>query len=109
MTETRAWLMVAPRYTEGRYVMRMLLVISIVASVGCGLPKDYVKQQTTATFHNASDVAAHVKAKCGDQADADTDCVQAKTKLAAVCASLDEMAKKVGGAGFDCAGWRELP
>lgn len=85
--------------------MRFSLVLgAALAAMGCGVSKSYVTHQTRATFDNAVSVAAHVKAKCG--ADTGDDCKQLADKLAAVCASLDELDKKAGGAGYDCAAWK---
>jgi len=81
----------------------------VVASASCGVPRDYVKQQTRAAFDNTVSVAAHVKTKCGDKPDTDENCKEAGAKLAAICQSLDELAKKAGGPGFDCAGWKVNP
>jgi len=88
---------------------RNLLVIATLVTAGCGVPKEYVRQQTRAAFDNAASVAAHVKLKCGDPAVADDNCKQADDKLAATCTSLDELAKKAGGTGFDCATWKATP
>jgi hypothetical protein len=85
--------------------MKLMLVAGVMlAALGCGVPKSYVTHQTRAAFDNAGSVAAHVKAKCG--ADVGGDCKQAADKLAAICASLDELDKQAGGAGFDCAAWK---
>lgn len=91
--------------------MRTLFcVLIVVATASCGgVAKDYVKQQTRAAFDNTVSVAAHVKTKCGDKPDADENCKQATNKLGAICQSLDELAKKAGGAGFDCAAWKVNP
>jgi len=88
---------------------RNLLVIATLVTAGCGVQKDYVRQQTRAAFDNAASVAAHVKLKCGDAAAVDDNCKQASDKLAAICTSLDELAKQAGGTGFDCAGWKVTP
>jgi len=89
--------------------MRMLCCVVIAATASCGVPKDYVKQQTRAAFDNTVSIAAHVKAKCGGQPDADENCKQATDKLGAICQGLDELAKKAGGPGFDCAAWKVNP
>lgn len=88
-------------------MMRMLFVGVAIVSASCGVPKDYVKHQTHAAFDNAGSVAAHVKLKCG--ADAAEDCKQAADKLGAICQSLDELDRKAGGPGFDCATWKVNP
>jgi hypothetical protein len=84
-----------------------LCAATLWCALGCGVPKDFVNQESVTAFHNTVDAAAHVKAKCGDQADTDTDCKQSLTKLGQLCAGLDELAKKAGGSGFDCAAWKE--
>jgi hypothetical protein len=89
--------------------MRTLICVLIVAGASCGVPKEYVKQQTRAAFDNTVSVAAHVKTKCGDKPDADENCKQASDKLGAICQSLDELAKQAGGPGFDCAAWKVKP
>ena len=81
----------------------------VVASVSCGVPNDFVKHETRTAFDNAGSVVAHVKLKCGDAAAADENCKQAKDKLDAICHALDELSKKAGGAGFDCATWKVNP
>jgi hypothetical protein len=86
--------------------MKKMILWFALAACG-GVSKDVVRQETTTSFHNTVDVAAHVKQKCGDQADSDDQCKQAKEKLAQICASLDELAKKADGKGFDCAGWKD--
>jgi hypothetical protein len=81
----------------------------VLCVAGCGgVPKELVKTETHNAFDNASSVAAHVKLKCGDQAASDEHCKQAADKLAQLCHALDELAKKAGAPGFDCAAWKEL-
>jgi len=90
-------------------MLRPWFVVLCVASINCGVPKDFVKQESHNAFNNASSVAAHVKAKCGDAAATDENCKQASDKLGQLCHSLDELSKHAGGTGFDCAAWKENP
>jgi hypothetical protein len=82
------------------------LVLGLLAVCACGVPKDYVRLETTAAFDNAASVAAHVKAKCSGAAADDEDCKQSNDKLVATCQSLDELNKKGDGKGFDCKAWK---
>lgn len=86
---------------------RTFVLLLSIAAAGCGVPKDFVKTETHNAFNNASSVAAHVKLKCGEAADAN--CTQVTDKLGQLCHALDELAKQAGSAGFDCASWKEKP
>lgn len=87
---------------------KAILLITLGAAAGCGVPKDYVRQQTRTEFDNTVSVVAHVKQRCGDQADSDESCKQAKDKLAQICMSLDTLAKTADAKGFDCTAWTVL-
>jgi hypothetical protein len=75
----------------------------------CGVQKDFVRQETLTAFNNTVSVAAHVKMKCGDQADSDTDCKESKKQLEAICTGLHELAKQANSNGFDCTAWKVNP
>ena len=95
------------RTRSGTSLPRILTLSLALGACACGVPKDFVNQESLTAFHNTVDTAAHVKMKCADQAESDIHCKQAMEKLQALCAGLDELAKKAGGAGFDCNAWKE--
>lgn len=87
--------------------MRRCLTVGLFLGLaGCGVPKEFVNQETKTAFNNAGSVAAHVHAKCGDNADADSHCTEMKKKLGEICAGLDELSKASGQPGFNCAEWK---
>jgi hypothetical protein len=90
---------------------KAILCLPVIGLSACtyGVPYDYVLTETSNAFKNTSSVAAHLKAKCGEAADSDTDCKESKEKLAQACNALDELATRAEGHGFDCSAWKEKP
>jgi hypothetical protein len=84
----------------------LALAVALTCITACGVPKEFVNQETQTAFNDTVSVAAHVKMKCGAEADTDAHCVKANENLLAVCKGLDELAQKAGHAGFDCATWK---
>ncbi len=84
----------------------LLFAAAVTSTAACGVSKEFVNQETQTAFDNTVSVAAHVKQKCGADAETDTDCKRSQTGLMAVCQSLDELAKAAGHAGFDCVAWK---
>jgi hypothetical protein len=83
--------------------------ISLVLLIGCGVPKEFVRQETKTAFNNAAMIARRVKDKCGEQTEEDASCRDAKDKLLALCERLDELAAKAEGQRFDCVNWKAKP
>ncbi len=74
---------------------------------GCGVPKEFVRQETTTAFNNAGMAARRIQDKCQEQDD--QGCESAKKSLSAICQGLDELSIRADGHGFDCANWKAKP